>query len=63
MKNFRCDAIEIRIIATEVDDEGRPIGELIGAPSKVFRAKAPDFWAEVDKTVAALAKQQSESQA
>ena len=60
MKNYRCDAIEIRIIVTEVDDAGRPVGELVGAPSKVFRGKVPDVWAECDKAAAAWAKQKAE---
>jgi hypothetical protein len=59
MKHFRCDAIEIRIIATEVDDESRPIDEKILGPFKVFRAKVHDLWTEVDKAVAALAKEPS----
>ena len=58
MPKLRCDAIVIQVIATQVDDEGRPIGELIAPATKLFHAKTPDVWAEVHKAIAALEKQQ-----
>lgn len=51
-----CQAVEVRIIATQVDDCGRPVGEQISQPVKVFRASARDFWAEID-TLIAVAQQ------
>ena len=57
MKSIRCDAVLVQIIATQVDDLGRPIGELMSAPTKVFRATAREFWPEVDKAVAAMMAQ------
>ena len=54
---LRCDAIEVRVIVTEVDEQGRPIAELPSAPAKLFRAAVPDIWAEVDKSIAAFEQQ------
>lgn len=50
-----CHAALVQIVATEVDDQGRPIGEFTSSPVKVFRAAVPDVWREVDKTVARMA--------
>jgi len=58
MSKFRCDEILVQIVATELDDMDRPIGRLVGAQAPVFRASARDFWAEVDKAVHLMAKQQ-----
>lgn len=60
VKTIRCDAIEIRIIATELDEQGRPVNEQVSAPTKVFRAKVPDIWLAVDEALAAMAKQQTQ---
>jgi hypothetical protein len=54
MPQIRCDAVFVTIIATQVDEEGRPIGELTSQPVKVFRAANPDFWAAVDEAVAKM---------
>jgi len=51
---FRCDVIIVQIIATEVDERGRPIGEKIAQPAKIFRAKSPDFWPEIDRALARM---------
>jgi hypothetical protein len=51
---YRCDVILVQIIATEVDEHGRPIGEKIAQPAKIFRAKARDFWPEIDKALARM---------
>jgi hypothetical protein len=54
-------AIEMRVIATELDAEGRPIGEMATQPVKVFRAKTPDVWAEVDKAVERAEQQRGQA--
>ncbi len=59
MKSIRCDAVVVTIIIAELDEHGRPIGELTSQPTKVFRASTPDFWADVDKAVEAMRKQQA----
>lgn len=48
----RCDAVVVQIIATRYDEHGRPVGEVISAATKVFRASTPDFWSAVDEAVA-----------
>ena len=51
---FRCDAVMVQLIITEYDEHDRPIGERAVPQdqlAKLFRAKTPDFWAEVDKAV------------
>lgn len=50
----RCDAVIVQICVTEIDAQGRPVGELTSSPIKIFRATAENFWAEVDQAIARL---------
>jgi hypothetical protein len=59
MKTIRCDAVIVQLVATEYDEQGRPVGEMALSPVKVFRANAGDFWALVDETVDRLKQQAS----
>ncbi len=57
MKNTRCEEVVVQLIVRTYDDLGRPIREQTSQPAKVFRnAETRDFWAEVDKAVAAMSK-------
>lgn len=57
MKNIRCDAVVVQILATEYDAVGRPIGETALPPAKLFRAGTRDFWAFIDQTLDQAKKQ------
>jgi hypothetical protein len=50
--NTRCDAVTIQLIVTDYDEHGRPTGERISQPMKLFRAGTPDVWAAVDAAIA-----------
>ncbi len=64
MKSTRCEEVIVQLVVRSYDETGRPTGErLLGQPNgagglvpvKVFRnAETRDFWAWVDKQVAAL---------
>lgn len=49
----RCDVVVVQLVVTTYDEHGRPVHEEVSQPVKVFRARARDFWAEVDKAVKA----------
>lgn len=51
MKDLRVYSVQVQIVATELDEQGRPIDEVAFQPTRVFRAKAEDFWAHVDALV------------
>lgn len=50
---FKSDAVLVQILVTEYDEHGHRIDEQLAQPQRIFRATAPDIWAEVDKAVAA----------
>lgn len=54
MSSTRCESLVVRVIATEYDDQGRPIREQVSQAVKIFRAVVPDVWAEADMVVATL---------
>ena len=49
--DVRIDSVNVQVIFTQYDKEGRPISEQVSNPIKMFRAKSEDFWAEVDKLI------------
>lgn len=53
-KVTRCDAVVAQMILTVYDEHGHPVDEQVLRQVKLFRASAPDFWAECDKVVKAL---------
>ena len=48
----RVESAVLQFIVTEYRD-GKPVGESLAKPEKIFRAATPDVWAAID---AALAK-------
>lgn len=55
MSKTRCEEVIVQLVVRSYDDVGRPDGEMVTQPVKVFRnAKTHDFWAEVDKAVKQL---------
>lgn len=55
MRNTRCEEVIVQLVVRTYDDEGRPVREQVSQQQKVFRnAQTLDFWAEVDKAVAAM---------
>lgn len=57
MSKLVCDAIIVQVVATEVDEMGRPVGEHFSPAVKWFRAKTKDPWSEADALVSELDKQ------
>ena len=60
MKNTRCEEVIIQFVVRTYDDQGRPVRERVSQAAKVFRnAETRDFWAFVDKQVAAVEQAQA----
>lgn len=62
METLRCDAVVVQIVMTRFDEHGRPVGEIVTQPVKVFRARALHFWDDVDKAVADTEKAEKAQQ-
>lgn len=45
---WRVDALMVRVVMTEYDADGRPIGEQMSQEAKVFRPNLDAFLANVD---------------
>lgn len=64
MKHIRCEEVLVHLVIRSYDEAGRPVDEVTAgrpngaggvSPIKVFRnADTRDFWAWVDKAVAAM---------
>jgi hypothetical protein len=54
MSTFQCDEVLIQAIIREYDEKGKPIGERSTQGVKIFRAKTPNIWEEIDKDVQTL---------
>lgn len=50
----RIDAVILQAIVIEYDDTGRPVGEALTQPIKVYRAKLADLDVELQKLDAQL---------
>jgi hypothetical protein len=57
---LRLDSAVVQLIVTKVDASGRPVGELVLQATKVFRARAEDFWPAMDALVAKVLEQQKQ---
>lgn len=51
----RIDAVVLQAVVIEYDDQGRPVGEALTQPIKVYRARLVDLEAELAKLDAQLA--------
>lgn len=53
----RCEEVIVQLVVRDYDEHGRPIGEKVSQPVKMFRGAAANFWGQVDAAVAQLGAQ------